>query len=127
MIVDEVRAAGRTRRLTEARAARMAEEAAERKHREEHPEDFEPITAADLEAMAAKLPSFDYERPKAKVQAQKPKDAVVPEKPLLSCPHCSAELPVPQNIRFWTSSELRDHADTLDELQRLADKNRVAQ
>jgi hypothetical protein len=45
---------------------------------------------------------------------------------MLACPHCSAELPVTQNIRFWTSEELRSHADTLDELQRMADKNRGA-
>ncbi|WP_348269723.1 hypothetical protein P8936_16370 [Edaphobacter paludis] len=95
----------------------MSDEAAERRRRIEHPEDF--IADEQIKAYAEKLA--------AKVGFEQPKELVIPDPVMLSCPHCSAELPVTQNIRFWTSSELRAHADTLDELQRLADKNRVAQ
>jgi hypothetical protein len=117
-VLDEVRAAGRIRRVTEARVARMAEEAAERKHREEHPEDFEPLGPSDLEAMAKKLgDKFSFERPKARA---------IPEPVTLCCPKCSYELAVPENTRFWTAEQHRAHADTLDELQRMADKNRGA-
>lgn len=31
-----------------------------------------------------------------------------------ACPHCSQELPVGPNIRFWTPEELRSHADVLE-------------
>lgn len=41
----------------------------------------------------------------------------------MKCPHCDSELAVASNIRFWTSDDLRKHADTLDNLHRIAMKN----
>lgn len=33
---------------------------------------------------------------------------------MMTCPHCSHDLPVAGNIRFWTTDELRKYADELD-------------
>jgi len=41
----------------------------------------------------------------------------------MKCPHCDTELAVAQNIRFWTSDDLRKYADTLDNLHGIAMKN----
>lgn len=35
----------------------------------------------------------------------------------MNCPHCSQELPVGPNIRFWTVQELRIYADVLESNQ----------
>jgi hypothetical protein len=94
----------------------MSDEAAERRRRIEHPEDF--IADDEIKAYAEKL--------SAKVGFEQPKDLVIPEPVLLSCPHCSAELPVPQNIRFWEPEELEQQAARIREIRRLADKNRGA-
>jgi hypothetical protein len=114
---DEVQAAGRNRRTAEARERRLADEAREAVRRRTHPEEFDPIGPKDLEAMAAKLPNFSYERPKAKV---------VPKPKMEVCPHCSGVLPVASNMRFWTSKEIREYADLKEELERIADANRAA-
>ena len=116
-IVEAAQKASRDRRIAAARECKMADEAAERRRMITHPEEFE--TTDDIKALAAKL--------EAKIGFEQPKEIVITEPVMLACPHCSADLPVSPNIRFWTSDELRAHADTLDELQRMADKNRVAQ
>jgi hypothetical protein len=43
----------------------------------------------------------------------------------LICPRCSFAHPVAGNIRFWTPEELRKHADTLEELALIAERNRT--
>lgn len=113
-----VRGAGRNRRTAEERERRMADEAAERRRRETHPEEFEPITPADLEAMAEKLPNFEYTLPKEKV---------IPEPKMETCPHCSKNLFVSTNIRFWSAKELYEMAVLKEELERIAAKNREEQ
>ncbi len=45
---------------------------------------------------------------------------------MLACPHCSQELPVGPNIRFWTPEELRSYADVLERNQAIAAANREA-
>lgn len=45
---------------------------------------------------------------------------------LMACPHCSKELPVAPNIRFWTPMELRDYADSVESVQKIAAANRAA-
>jgi hypothetical protein len=117
VMVAEVQAAGRIRRIAEVRERRLADEAREAARRRTHPEEFEPIGPKDLEAMAAKLPNFDYERPKVKV---------IPEPKMEVCPHCFGVLPVASNMRFWTSKEIREYADLKEELELLADVNRAA-
>jgi len=116
-IVEECQAASRNRRIAAQRERRIADEAAERRRRITHPEDF--VADDEIKAMAEKL--------SAKIGFDQPKEIVIPAPVMLTCPHCSAELPVSPNIRFWNAEELRSHADTLDELQRMADKNRVSQ
>jgi hypothetical protein len=116
-MVAEVQAAGRIRRTAEARERRLVDEAQEAARRRTHPEEFDPIGPKDLEAMAAKLQNFNYERPKAKV---------IPGPKMEICPHCSGLLPVASNMRFWTSKEIRKYADLKEELERLADSNRAA-
>jgi len=116
-IVEECQAASRSRRIAAERERRMADEAAERRRRETHPEDY--IADDEIKAMAEKL--------SAKIGFEQPKEIEIREPAMLACPHCSKALPVSPNIRFWTAEELRTHADTLDELQRMADKNRVSQ
>jgi len=54
-----------------------------------------------------------------------PKERVIPEPVMVTCPHCSEELPVPQNIRFWDPEELRAQADRIEELRRIAAANRA--
>lgn len=44
----------------------------------------------------------------------------------MTCPHCSASLPVAPNIRFWTADELRTYADALDSLHAMAMENVTA-
>jgi hypothetical protein len=117
-IVEAAQAASRNRRIAGERERRMSDEAAERRRRVEHPEEFEPIGPDDLEAMAAKLPNFNFERPK---------EIVIAPPAMLACPQCSAELPVAQNIRLWEPSELREQADRIEEIRRIAAKNREAE
>lgn len=117
-IVDSVKLAARERRIAGQRELRIAEEAAEARRRRLHPEEYEPIGPADLEAMAAKLgDKFKFERPKAKV---------IPEPKIENCPHCSKPLPVVGNIRFWTAKEIYEYAALKEESERIADMNREA-
>jgi hypothetical protein len=44
----------------------------------------------------------------------------------MNCPHCSQELPVAPNLRFWTVEELRTYADALEGVQAAAAANRAA-
>lgn len=41
-----------------------------------------------------------------------------------ACPHCQKDLPIAPNIRFWSPSELRSYADTLEGVQNAAKANR---
>jgi hypothetical protein len=103
-VVDEVQAVGRIRRIAEARERRMADEAAERRHREQHP--------------GRKLgDKFSFDRPKARA---------VPEPKMEACPHCSGLLPVTSNIRFWSAKELYEYAALKAESERIAEMNREA-
>jgi hypothetical protein len=43
----------------------------------------------------------------------------------LVCPRCNFAHSVAGNIRFWTPEELRKHAETLEELAVIADRNRM--
>lgn len=43
-----------------------------------------------------------------------------------TCPHCSRELPVAPNLRFWRVLELREYADLLERNQAIAAANRAA-
>jgi hypothetical protein len=45
---------------------------------------------------------------------------------MMNCPHCSQELPVGPNIRFWTPEELRSYANVLESNQAIAAANREA-
>jgi hypothetical protein len=46
------------------------------------------------------------------------KPRVIDTTPVMqACPHCSQELPVSPNIRFWTVDELRSYADALENNQ----------
>jgi hypothetical protein len=42
----------------------------------------------------------------------------------LVCPGCGLAQPVAGNIRNWTPDQLREHADVLEELALIADRNR---
>jgi hypothetical protein len=117
-IIGEVQAAGRSRRTAEARERRLADEAEERRRRESHPEEFEPIGPADLEAMAAKLgDKFSFDRPK-------PKPHPVMEN--TDCPHCGKVLPISSGVRRMNSQELRDLADVMEQVENLSAANREA-
>lgn len=107
--------AGRSRRTAEARERRIADEAAERRRRETHPEEFEAFGPADLEALAKKSAGkFSFER-------QKKAEPMV-----TNCPHCSGVLPLPANMRFWTASEVAAFAEILANSERAAAANREA-
>ena len=55
---------------------------------------------------------------------QKKAEKKEPPPVMMTCPHCSHDLPISQNIRFWSAEELRNHADVLEECERIAAKNR---
>lgn len=42
---------------------------------------------------------------------------------MLACPHCSKELPLASNLRFFTSEQLRDYADALEAAKALKSEN----
>lgn len=85
-------------------------------HKAAHPELYE--TSEEEREMAKKINErFGMERPK-----------VIDTTPvMMSCPHCSQELPVAPNIRFWTVEELRGYADVLESNQAIAAANREAE
>lgn len=117
-VVDEVLSAGRNRRIAEERERRMADEATERRRRETHPEEFEPIGPADLEKMAAKLgDKFNFDKPKPKAQ---------PVIDPMDCPHCGKSLPISSGVRRMTSQELRDLADVIEQIENQSAANRDA-
>lgn len=113
-IVEAAQKSSRDRRIAADRERRMADEAAERRRRRDHPEDF--IADDEIKAMADRLA--------AKVGFEEPKEIIIPDPVMYTCPQCSFEHAVPPNLRFWTAEECRRHADVLDELDRIADKNR---
>lgn len=117
-IIAEVKLAARDRRIAAERERKMADEAAELRRRRTHPEDF--IADKEIAEMEARL------REKYQARFGVERENFLPEPKMLCCPECSAELPVPQNIRFWEPSGLREHADRIEELRRIADKNREA-
>lgn len=43
---------------------------------------------------------------------------------IANCPHCQKELPVAQNIRFWSSKELYEMAALKDQSELIAERNR---
>src|SRR6185312_4353533 len=58
-----------------------------------------------------------------KYHLQKPKEIdTTPQ--MLACPHCSKELPVAGNIRFWSGGELLEHGKLLKEMEAQAEANR---
>lgn len=84
-------------------------------HFKANPEMYE--TPAEVAEMAKKINErFGFERPK-----------VIDTTPVMqACPHCSQELPVGPNIRFWTPEELRSYANVLESNQAIASANRAA-
>lgn len=90
---------------------------AQRAHYEAHPELY-CTTEEFAEAIKPLEEKFNMSRAK--------KHEIDTTPVMLACPHCEKELPVNVNIRFWTPQELRNYADTLEEVQRLAAVNRAA-
>lgn len=116
MVIDEVKAAGRSRRAAEARERKMADEAAERRHRELHPEDFlDDQEIADME---------DRLREKYKARFGEEKEIVIREPQMVTCPHCSGVLPLPANMRFWAADEVLAFGELLANGERIAAANR---
>lgn len=114
-IIAETEAARRKRRIAGERERRIADEAAELRRRRTHPEEFEAFGPADIEALAKKSAGkFSFDRPK---QA---------EPVVKTCPHCSEVLPLPANMRFWTSDEVAAFAKLLASNERIAAANREA-
>lgn len=112
-ILEAIRGVIRERRVVEASSERDRIWEQRVKYCQEHPEERE-MNAEVLNQV---------ERLNAKFGFDKPKEVELPHPVMMACPHCSAELPVAQNIRFWTSEDLRNHADILDNLHAIAMEN----
>lgn len=83
-------------------------------HAKAHPEEY--VTTEEWAEVTAPLAKrFGLEKPK--------EIDLTPE--MATCPHCSKELPVARNVRFWTPQEMRDYADVLEEVRAIADRNRA--
>jgi hypothetical protein len=79
----------------------------------------EGTTEPDAE-MLAKIESLN-----ARFDLKKPK--VIDTTPVLTCcPHCSQELPIAPNIRFWEPQQMREYADLVDSNRAIAAANRAA-
>jgi hypothetical protein len=46
---------------------------------------------------------------------------------LVCCPKCSFEMPVAQNLYLWDSKKIYEYAAMKEELERIADRNRLEQ
>jgi hypothetical protein len=115
-VIAEVKYARRDRKAAEERERRIADEAAERRRRETHPEEY--IASDEIKEMAARIG--------AKCGMGYRKEVVSPEPKMESCPHCSGLLPVTTNIRFWSAKELYEFAAVKAESERIAELNREA-
>lgn len=83
-------------------------------HYKAHPELY--MTTEDWAEISAPLSEkFGFEKPK--------EIDLTPH--MLTCPHCSKELPVAGNIRVWSPEELEDQAKVLREIRAIADRNRA--
>lgn len=100
------------------RAATSERKASERIERERRAEE-------EYNANAARQLAEDRANPEAlereiaaiaeRLNMDRKKPEISTEPQMMTCPHCSKDLPVNVNIRFWTSGELRRYADVLDE------------
>lgn len=116
-LIERTKECRRTRIIAEREAedARTWEEYKARCERERLEDKDDPDFVARLDAAAAKL-GMDR------------KPNVIDTTPItMLCPHCSQELPVAPNIRFWTVQELRAYADVLERNQAIAAANREAE
>lgn len=52
------------------------------------------------------------------------KEVVLPQYDEVRCPHCAEVLPLSTNMRLFSREEVRQLADTLDELAAIAERNR---
>jgi hypothetical protein len=112
-ILEAVRGVIRARRPT------VEQEAADRWLRYIAAAKAEGVTEPDREILG------QIETLNGKYNLTKPK--VIDTTPVMqACPHCSQELPVGPNIRFWTPEELRAYADVLERNQAIAAANRAA-
>lgn len=73
--------------------------------------DPDAVTLKQIEALNEK---YDLKKPKE----------IVTVHTELACHKCGAVQAVPGNTRFWTAEQHREHADVLDELAVIAERNR---
>lgn len=116
VFLAEVETLVRRRRHLEAESARTKDreekEASIRRENEElhaNPEELERVIAAAAD----------------KVSFLGRKKIIDTTPQMVTCPHCSKELPVAQNIRFWSPEELQDYAEILKQVRAIADRNRA--
>jgi hypothetical protein len=84
-----------------------------------HVEEFWKQPAAPLDAeLQAKIDAMNE---KFSLKKTKEIETTCTE---LVCPGCGLAQPVAGNIRQWTPAQLREHADVLDELAVIAERNR---
>lgn len=111
-VLESIRGVIRGRRVVEAsnERDRMWEERV--KYCQEHPEERE-MNAEVMKQVEELNAKFGFEKPKE----------IDTTPTMMTCPHCSAELPVAQNIRFWEPEEMRAQADRIEALRAMATKN----